>query len=103
MRSVHLWHFSTLIPSYLLFKFKNSLSEEPRWQKWNKSSSGPSASQPLGMTREQQTVHRMQEAEAAASPQSAEKAALKANAPAQGQVGGMLEVLSFKVIKLYKS
>lgn len=51
------------------------------------------------MTREQQTVHRMQEAEVAATPQSAEKAALKANAPAQGQAGGTLEVLSFKVIK----
>ena len=84
---------------FLLFKFKNSLSEEPRWQKWNKSSSGPSTNPPLGMTREQQTVHRMQEAEVAATPQSAEKAALKANAPAQGQAGGTLEVLSFKVIK----
>lgn len=55
------------------------------------------------MTYEQQTVHRMQEAEVAATPPTAEKAALEANAPAQGQVGRRLEVLSFKIIKLYKS
>lgn len=43
----------------------------------------------------------MQEAEAAATPPTAEKAALEANAR-QGQVGRRLEMLSFKIIKLYK-